>query len=62
MVGWAKAVNGFPGFDNWWQSGNRVAWSRGGRGFIALSNEGPMMETLQTGLPPGDYCNVIQGR
>ena len=41
--------------------GNKAAWSRGGKGFIAISNEGEWSGTFQTGMPAGQYCNVIQG-
>ena len=41
--------------------GNKAAWSRGGQGFIAISNEGEWSGTFQTGMPAGQYCNVIQG-
>ncbi len=63
MAGFAKAIQGSSDdFDNWWEEGNQVAWSRGGRGFVALTWHGGMSNRLQTGLPTGDYCNVIQGK
>lgn len=31
------------------------------RGFIAITNEGGMDMTLQTGMPAGIYCDVITG-
>ena len=42
--------------------GNKAAWSRGGKGFIAISNEGEWSGTFQTGMPAGQYCNVIKVR
>ena len=39
----------------------QIAFSRGNKGFFAITNHGSMTETLSTGLPAGDYCNVIQG-
>ena len=58
MVGWSKATNG-GSIENWWTQGNSAAWSKGGQGFVAISNEG-LSTSLQTGLPAGSYCNVIQ--
>lgn len=48
------------GAGNWWNDGNKAAWSRGNKGFVFISNDGPATETLTTGLPDGDYCNVAQ--
>ncbi len=42
---------------------NQIAFSRGNRGFVAINNEfSAWNPTLQTGLPAGTYCNVIQGQ
>lgn len=60
MAGFAKAANGQP-MTNWWSEGNKAAFSRGNKAFIAITNEGTLDRTFQTGLPPGDYCNVIEG-
>lgn len=49
---------------NWWSNGkNKIAFSRGNRGFVAFNNQHleDLMEILQTGLPPGIYCDVISG-
>jgi len=48
---------------NWWTDGNnRIAFSRGDKGFIAINKEGgAMSETLQTGMPAGEYCNIAGG-
>lgn len=45
-----------------WQvgDGNQIAFSRGGGAFIAMNRGSSVWNaTLQTGLPPGSYCNVI---
>ncbi|XP_051867127.1 pancreatic alpha-amylase-like isoform X2 [Pristis pectinata] len=49
---------------NWWDNGrNQIAFGRGARGFIAINNDDwNMAMTLQTGLPPGTYCDVISGQ
>uniref|UniRef100_A0A1B0EY97 Alpha-amylase n=1 Tax=Phlebotomus papatasi TaxID=29031 RepID=A0A1B0EY97_PHLPP len=48
---------------NWWSNrSDQIAFARNGCCFIAFNNEGrDMMETLQTSLPPGTYCDVITG-
>ena len=46
--------------DDFWVEGNKAAWRRGSKGFVAMSNDGPFTNTFFTGLPAGDYCNVIQ--
>jgi len=60
MAGFAKAANGQP-LTNWWSEGNKAAFSRGNKAFIVITNEGTLDRTFSTGLPPGDYCNVIEG-
>lgn len=49
--------------DNWWSNGgNQIAFSRGDSGFVAINKEGySMNQTLQTGMPAGEYCNVVYG-
>ncbi len=48
---------------NWWDNGsNQIAFSRGNKAFIAINNDDYAMDvTLQTGLPGGQYCDVISG-
>ena len=40
--------------------GNSVAFSRGDKGFFALTGDQLDM-TFSTNLPAGEYCNVITG-
>ncbi|XP_059839656.1 pancreatic alpha-amylase-like [Hypanus sabinus] len=49
---------------NWWDNGsNQIAFGRGARGFIAINNDDWNMNMkLQTGLPPGIYCDIISGQ
>ncbi|XP_063964229.1 alpha-amylase-like [Lytechinus pictus] len=49
--------------ENWWDNGNNaIAFSRGDKGFFALNNEEiTVTEVLQTGLPEGQYCDLISG-
>ena len=46
---------------NWWDNGYQaIAFGRGNRGFIVINNEDfAISERLQTGLPAGEYCDVI---
>lgn len=46
---------------NWWDNGgDAIAFGRGNRGFIIINNENySINERVQTGLPAGDYCDVI---
>ncbi|WAL64995.1 alpha-amylase family glycosyl hydrolase [Amycolatopsis cynarae] len=62
MVGWHNAVAGTT-VANWWSDGsNSIAFSRGGKGFVAINNEGSTgTRTYVTGLPAGKYCDVIHG-
>ena len=37
-----------------------IAFGRGDRGFIVINNEDyALSEWLQTGLPEGEYCDVV---
>lgn len=49
--------------NDWWDNGNnQIAFARENKGFIAINRAGyDMSENLQTGLPQGTYCNVING-
>jgi alpha-amylase len=68
-----EAVAGMVGFRNftspnffasdWWDNGaNQIAFGRGDAGFVVINREeGMLVETLQTSMAPGVYCNVIEG-
>uniref|UniRef100_A0A8C5Q3L3 Alpha-amylase n=1 Tax=Leptobrachium leishanense TaxID=445787 RepID=A0A8C5Q3L3_9ANUR len=61
MVIFRNVVNG-QALANWWDNGgNRIAFSRGKKGFIIFNNDN-MDVTLSTGLPAGTYCDVISGQ
>jgi len=49
------------GLNNWWGGNNQIAFSRGSKGFVAFTVNGDLRRRLQTGLPPGIYCDVITG-
>ena len=62
MIAWRNAVNS-ASVSNWQEGsgGNQIAFSRGGAGFVAFNRAGSSSwsATLQTGLPAGQYCNVL---
>ncbi|XP_050739705.1 alpha-amylase-like [Eriocheir sinensis] len=60
MVQFRNAVAG-TSIENWYQVGDNVAFSRGNKGFFAMSKYGSFDMTLQTGLPAGTYCELISG-
>ncbi|MFM1707124.1 alpha amylase C-terminal domain-containing protein [Aeromonas salmonicida] len=49
--------------NNWWDNGNnQIAFGRGNKGFVAINNEsGNLVASVQTGLPAGEYCNILSG-
>jgi len=62
MVKFRNVVDGTT-MNDWWDNGNnQIAFCRGGKGFIAINNEGsPLQQTLQTCVPAGTYCDIISG-
>jgi len=62
MVAFRNVVDGTT-LNDWWDNGgNQIAFCRGGKGFVALNNEGyALSQTLQTCLSAGTYCDVISG-
>ena len=62
MVRFRRVVAGSD-LNHWWDDGaNAIAFSRGDKGFVAISREtAPLDATIATGVPPGTYCDVITG-
>jgi alpha-amylase len=62
MVGFRRAVAGTD-LNHWWDNGaNAIAFSRGNRGFVAISLETtPLTATIPSGLPAGTYCEILSG-
>ena len=58
MVAFRNTVFGTE-MANYWNSGQAVAFSRGAVGFFAMAQGSSLQERLQTGLPAGSYCNII---
>ncbi|WP_051680211.1 starch-binding protein [Vibrio rhizosphaerae] len=49
---------------HWWDNGsNQIAFGRGGLGFVVInrSDTAALDKTLNTGMPEGDYCDIISG-
>ncbi|WGY46464.1 starch-binding protein [Vibrio sp. ABG19] len=49
---------------NWWDDGyNQIAFGRGGLGFVVINRDDSKAidQGFQTGMPEGEYCNVIAG-
>jgi alpha-amylase len=61
MVNFRNQVGLNSPIDHWWSNGsNQIAFGRGSFGFVVINRESqPLTQTLQTSLPPGDYCNVL---
>src|SRR2546421_9298847 len=62
MVAFRKLVAGSD-VNHWWDDGaNAIAFSRGAKGFLAISRETAAVDTtVATGMPPGTYCDVLSG-
>lgn len=62
MVGFRRAVAGTD-LNRWWDNGaNAIAFSRGDKGFVAISREtAAVTASVPTGLPAGTYCDVLTG-
>ena len=62
MVRFRRAVAG-TNINHWWDDGaNAIAFSRGDKGFVAISRENtPVTATIATGLPAGTYCDILTG-
>jgi len=65
MVAWKRAAGSETKMENiiTEDDSNHVAFSRNGKAFIALNrneNDAWTMSSIYTGLPSGDYCNVIE--
>jgi alpha-amylase len=62
MVAFRKVVAGSD-INHWWDDGaNAIAFSRGNKGFVAISREAAAVDTtITTGLPAGTYCDILTG-
>jgi len=62
MVGFRRFVAGTD-VNHWWSNGaNALAFSRGSKGFVAISRESSAVSaTIATGLAAGTYCDLLTG-
>ena len=62
MVAFRKLVAGTD-VNHWWDDGaNAIAFSRGAKGFVAISRESALVTAaVATGMPPGSYCDLLTG-
>lgn len=62
MVAFRRQVAG-TALAGWWDNqNNAIAFSRGDRGFLAMSLEGASVQLdVTTGLPGGTYCDILSG-
>lgn len=58
MVAFRNAVAG-TGINHWINQNDEISFARGHKGFFAMAKQGHMDATLQTGLPPGEYCDLV---
>lgn len=61
MVKFRAAVGDAP-VSNFWSSPDKeqIAYARDGKGFVAINNDQDEMDVeLQTSLPEGSYCDLI---
>lgn len=63
MVKFREFTDGTP-LEHWWQDGrNRIAFSRGDKGFVAINRtNAPLVATIKTAMPAGTYCEIIHGQ
>ncbi|MFF4322382.1 carbohydrate-binding module family 20 domain-containing protein [Streptomyces sp. NPDC001568] len=63
MVGFRNAARG-QSVTNWWDDGgDRIAFGRGAKAYVAINHEGSALtRTFQTSLPAGAYCDVQSAR
>ena len=61
MVGFRRVAAGTE-IEDWWDDGDAaIAFSRGDRGFVALSLDEPVSLDVATPVAPGTYCDVLTG-
>ncbi|MCM6775205.1 alpha-amylase family protein [Nocardia sp. CDC159] len=63
MVGFHQQTRGEPVVDWFDNSGDLIAFGRGGAGFVVLNGESSAMSgaSFRTSLPQGTYCDVMHG-
>jgi alpha-amylase len=63
MVGWHNYVGSAQRNHFYTDDANVIAFSKGNRGWVAFNNGAASKQiTVQTGLPAGTYCDLIDGK
>ncbi|MFD4263605.1 carbohydrate-binding module family 20 domain-containing protein [Streptomyces sp. NPDC058534] len=63
MVALRNTARGQAVTDWWDNGGDRIAFGRGSKAYVALNHEGSSLtRTFQTSLAAGDYCDVQTGK
>jgi alpha-amylase len=64
MIGWHHYVGDAKRHHFYTDDANVIAFSKGNRGWVAFNNNLSANKTItvQTGLPPGTYCDVVHGK
>jgi alpha-amylase len=62
MVAFRNTARGQAVTDWWDDGGDRIAFGRGSKAYVAINHTGTALSrTFQTSLPAGDYCDVQSG-
>ncbi|MET8327881.1 carbohydrate-binding module family 20 domain-containing protein [Streptomyces sp. NPDC005181] len=62
MVGFRNTARGEAVTDWWDNGGDRIAFGRGAKAYVAVNHESSSLtRTFQTSLPAGDYCDIQSG-
>jgi len=63
MVGFRAATKDASLVSDWWDdAGNRIAFGRGGAGFVVINADASALSrTFRTSLAAGQYCDIISG-
>ncbi|MFD8980280.1 carbohydrate-binding module family 20 domain-containing protein [Streptomyces sp. NPDC059564] len=63
MVAFRNAARGQAVTDWWDDGGDRIAFGRGAKAYVAINHDATALtRTFQTSLPAGAYCDVQSGR
>ncbi|GGZ21090.1 alpha-amylase [Streptomyces inusitatus] len=63
MVAFRNTAHGQPVTDWWDDGGDRIAFGRGDKAYLAVNHTtAPLSRTFQTSLPAGTYCDVQSRR
>jgi alpha-amylase len=62
MVQFRRTAGTAPVAELWDDGANQIAFARSGKGFVAINREAmALTRAFRTTLPPGTYCDVVNG-